>query len=621
MGIFGAAVIPVVASLMAMPPDGAPGVETRPQPLSIKDALGQKVFPIRVPFGISPDGRRLAYALQDRSRRIAPKLRGPLCSTPIWCAHPVDRLRLRVLEVGSGAARNLTEGRGTSWGPAWSPDGCRLAFYSDRAGVARVWIWEAATGELRELVGAAARPVYGFDLPARTTDGRKILVKSLPEGVSPGDADAWADRATPRGGEPAAGVGGDRLGASLACRGGPDDLRRRDQGDGPGVGRPGTDRRRWRRGGCLVRRVVLCGLVALARRHAVLLSVAKGFEGLDSGQILYDILVVARQCPPGRRGGAAPWTTGSPLPSRSPDGRRLAWLTSGATAKGDCLVVPADGGVAESLTPGEHPDFGHPYLAPLWSDDGRSIYLLGGQLWRVRVAENKAREPVSSPGGPTIVEGAGPAREGLVARRRAVDDPAEPRRADQSGRISAARPGHGRAGPAPGGGPEPRRLPDLRDGDLAGRFVRRLCQGGRPAPAGPVECRGRLPLRTPTTRINPGLDGYAFGAGRVIRWRASNGDELRGAVILPAGHRECLRYPLVVDVYAGGRRSGQAQQLAVARETGWKTSNCWRRGATLCCCPTCRFARVNWLPTCTTRSCPGWNGSSRWGSPTRTASG
>jgi dipeptidyl aminopeptidase/acylaminoacyl peptidase len=53
------------------------------------------------------------------------------------------------------------------------------------------------------------------------------------------------------------------------------------------------------------------------------------------------------------------------------------------------------------------------------------------------------------------------------------------------------------------------------------------------------------------THINSRLDAYEFGRSRLIDWRGADGAALRGALLLPAGYREGVRYPLIVRVYGG----------------------------------------------------------------------
>jgi dipeptidyl aminopeptidase/acylaminoacyl peptidase len=61
--------------------------------------------------------------------------------------------------------------------------------------------------------------------------------------------------------------------------------------------------------------------------------------------------------------------------------------------------------------------------------------------------------------------------------------------------------------------------------------------------------------RRVVTNANPQLSRYRFGAGRLVRWRNSDGDELSGALILPTGYQPGHGYPLVVRAYGGTRQS------------------------------------------------------------------
>src|SRR5262249_5691177 len=111
-------------------------------------------------------------------------------------------------------------------------------------------------------------------------------------------------------------------------------------------------------------------------------------KGDESGEILFDLCV--RTLKDGSTRVVAPGLSldyGITV-SWSPDGTRVAVLTSGSKAGGDCLLVPASGGNPVSLTGGKRPDFSQSYRPPLWDADGRSIYVLGeGDLWKLSVGE------------------------------------------------------------------------------------------------------------------------------------------------------------------------------------------------------------------------------------------
>jgi len=51
--------------------------------------------------------------------------------------------------------------------------------------------------------------------------------------------------------------------------------------------------------------------------------------------------------------------------------------------------------------------------------------------------------------------------------------------------------------------------------------------------------------------LNPHLDGLAFGESRVVRWANSDGREIEGLLIEPAGYRPGSRFPLITYLHGG----------------------------------------------------------------------
>lgn len=92
---------------------------------------------------LSPDGRRIAFsALGD--------------------LHVQDR---------GGEVRNLTQDRFLDIDPAWSPDGSKLVWSSDRGGrLPQLWIHDLATGQDRQLTQLDTQPLGA----AWSPDGRRI---------------------------------------------------------------------------------------------------------------------------------------------------------------------------------------------------------------------------------------------------------------------------------------------------------------------------------------------------------------------------------------------------------------------------------------------------------------
>src|SRR5436190_20030888 len=92
-------------------PKSAPTVD---QVLSLKRAGAPK---------ISPDGRWVAYTVQDTNWD------DNAYETEIWLA-----------DVAGGTTRQLTNAKKSSQSPAWSPDGSKLAFISDRTDKRQIYL-------------------------------------------------------------------------------------------------------------------------------------------------------------------------------------------------------------------------------------------------------------------------------------------------------------------------------------------------------------------------------------------------------------------------------------------------------------------------------------------------
>jgi dipeptidyl aminopeptidase/acylaminoacyl peptidase len=355
--------------------------EDEPRPLAVSDALGQRAFATRVPIDVTPDARRIAYTVEEPGRRRIRGAKRYQYHTATGAPMEAQACDIWVVDTASGESRNLTEGRGTSWGPAWSPDGRSLAFYSDRDGRARLWIWQASSGWLRPVSDVVVRPHFGFEVPRWTPDGTTLLAKVLPEGlgleqaaeleegkdsgaVAPGGSTAVVHRS------PAPPVGIDSSTAwTNASRA---DLALIDVESGA------AER--------LTRGLRPRGYWIAPDGKLIAFTTYRGDEAEGSQQSLYDLHVYS---PADRMTRTA--TTRLRLEygtsvSFSPDGTRLAVLTGGPKGRGDCLVVPVGGGEPVNLTGGDHPNLADSYRAPLWDAAGRSIYILGdGSLWKVAV--------------------------------------------------------------------------------------------------------------------------------------------------------------------------------------------------------------------------------------------
>ncbi|HEU4834505.1 MAG TPA: hypothetical protein VFS90_08825, partial [Pyrinomonadaceae bacterium] len=164
-------------------------------PLPIKEALKTKSFAMFTALDLSPDGKTVAYAVQDTNRKAGTKaprsardlerigipLRSEYCD--IW-----------ISDTGTGVTRNLTQGRGTNWAPVWSPNGKYLAFYSDRDGLPALWLWETVSGVIRKASNAIVRLRTDATVPRWTSDSKRIVIRVLPKGMTINDAQALLNK-------------------------------------------------------------------------------------------------------------------------------------------------------------------------------------------------------------------------------------------------------------------------------------------------------------------------------------------------------------------------------------------------------------------------------------------
>src|SRR4029077_7806182 len=126
-------------------------VTVKSEPLPIQEVLSAVSFNVFDPPNLSPDGEWVAYGLKDPRRQSnvdnvhhsffsAQGVSIAVVASDIWISN-----------TKTAVSKNLTNGIGHNWGPVWSPDGKYLAFFSDRSGIARLWLYDRERSLLRNI--------------------------------------------------------------------------------------------------------------------------------------------------------------------------------------------------------------------------------------------------------------------------------------------------------------------------------------------------------------------------------------------------------------------------------------------------------------------------------------
>jgi Tol biopolymer transport system component/DNA-binding winged helix-turn-helix (wHTH) protein len=151
-------------------------------------------------LSISRDGRHIAYAAADPHSNIVrvsfdpqqEQVTGgvvPLTHGTIsmlqpapspdgqWVAYRTEEEQedIYVSRIDGSERHKLTDDAAKDRAPSWSPDGKRIAFYSDRGGKYEAWAVDRDGTNLRQLTSSAKRPIY---FPLWFRDGRRLVVNS-----------------------------------------------------------------------------------------------------------------------------------------------------------------------------------------------------------------------------------------------------------------------------------------------------------------------------------------------------------------------------------------------------------------------------------------------------------
>ena len=540
-----------------------PQKELRPLPVQV--ALQAKSFASHSPIDLSPDGLWVAYTVRNPSRVNAPKEYSELWFTPtgVPTLSRMDGCDVWIAETKSGRSINLTEGKGSSWNPVWSPDGNYLAFYSDRGGFAGLWVWDKPTRNLRQVSTAIVRTFNGFETVGWTPDSKRVLTKVLPENMTIKQAnDLFITPLESRKDLPK------EEGSSVVVYSSSG-----SSGEKTQIPASHSDLIVRGRTGLYLSDVALIDVISgevkrLARAvkavecrvspegNNIACTIAKGAR-VNTQQFLFDLMVVSLTT---LRAHVVAENVAQPfaLLNWSPDGKSLGYVTTGAStyggtnSKGDYYIVPIEGAKPRNLTAGSNVDFSAFTATPLWDAKGESIYALGaGTVWKISLKVGTVSELAKIPNR-QILDIITPSKS---SRFWSPDDQSlyvitrdDMKKQQGIFKVDLMT------------GESTKLLEENREYVKSTAFsmdvtadatkivyITEDSQNGKDIWTADVDFRN--PKRV--TTINPEIDRYLMGNTQLVEWRSSDGEQLHGSLLLPADYERGKKYPMIVLLYAG----------------------------------------------------------------------
>jgi dipeptidyl aminopeptidase/acylaminoacyl peptidase len=537
---------------------------SQPAPLSVEAILEAPTVAAYSPPAFSPDNRFLAYVVTDNARRReAVNDEQLLRSGVAWYGVASD---IWISDLETGTHRNLTGGTGDNWAPSWSPDGRHLAFLSDRGskggiGPARLWVWERASGMLRQASDADVRE--GFVGTHWTADGRSVLVSLFPVELGREGYAALVKGRAPIPGSPG-GVTAKVFEFDPSVSGATPstdqvnlDFVRRDLG----VIDVKTGNLR-----LLVKGRRIGSYVLAPDRATLAYTVLTRPEKPGTGQYLFE--VVAQDLKTGTPTVVAPdvrLDLFSHSISCSPSGDTIAYRTAGPLATDEIYVVSRTGGASRRVAqnPKADPLGLEEVEQPVWDPAGQYLFFTRkGVVWRAAADGSGAAAFASLPDHELHI--ISPRQQAMFSLDRG-----------RTGVVMTSSPGSKRVGFATvdlqlgaasllseedkrygGYGTEPGVSPD-------GTRVAYVAEDAF-SPADLFVLSGDLKRPRKASQVAPAITGRGFGKAEVIEWLSTDGETMRGALVYPAGYERGKVYPLVVKVYGGSSISNDLNRFGYA---------------------------------------------------------
>jgi dipeptidyl aminopeptidase/acylaminoacyl peptidase len=137
------------------------------------------------PVTVAPGGDAVAFVVRRVPAEVdvARRNRWAASGMPIAAAGS----QVYVSDTRSGRMRQICDNGGYGWRPAWSPDGKRLALYSDAGGEVGLWIHDRVSDRCSRVGDVVIKAnLFPGDEAQWSPDGSRVYVPRLPEGRASG---------------------------------------------------------------------------------------------------------------------------------------------------------------------------------------------------------------------------------------------------------------------------------------------------------------------------------------------------------------------------------------------------------------------------------------------------
>ncbi len=547
-------------------------------PLTLEDLFKFNTITDRVPIDITSDGHWIAYTTQNREQYEGGGGDSMYSKTGVLTLE-VGYATVWVTNTQTGEHRNLTPDWGSSWAPRWSPDGTRLAFFSDRMGKPHLFIWDRESDDMQEFPSATVRTIFGFEVPKWTPDGCFVLFKSISstDGLSDDKSILNESQISPKTiQEP----------SFVKIWDWPKKRLQKQENQTPITNPFGkqnidlaiADSNTGKTFSLIKKDQIRSFDIAPNAKH-IAVTVHLGAETPTAQQQVFDLYVLPM--PKEFRGTSS--TEIEPFVRKirfaygitvswSPDSKYVAWTTGGEGGKlasGNVYVVNVETGIVRNLTENLDVDLGRLYQPPLWTEEGEAVLCIAkGQMWKIPLNDGTIRNlsenfefsvhDVFYPSDgytPWTVDNAVTIK--VYDHKRSChsyyrlclkDNTFTLLREEDKHRIVHA----GRF--------------NQDVAEETGEFVYVVESNQEPQNIWMSDAKFESPRQI--TDVNPHLQTIDFGKSELIEWILENGQKVKGILVLPSDASEKNPAPMIVNVYPDAMPSDSINRFSFGEGVG-----------------------------------------------------